>query len=152
MGKENIEVCECCGQVLNTFKFNLTRSLSESLKKLAGCGSVNFNTKDLRDRNIISSSDYTNITHLRYLGLVDKIIEKDGTRGEGRLWTLTQLGVNYLNNKPVHQWVKVKGREVIEKSTTTQCIKDAFGFYEPPPYWKILSNDFDNETGQCKLF
>lgn len=152
--KEDIEVCEHCGQKLNTYKFSITKSLTGSLVKLAGCGTEMFNSKDLRDRNIISSSDYTNVTHLKYLGLVEKVFDENGERGDGRLWRITKKGVRFLNGEGIHKWVKVKCKKIIEESKETQTIKDAVGHYQPPSYWENCYNEMQQQgqAVQGKLF
>lgn len=135
MSLMNTTTCPTCSHVSHTYKFSVTKSLTLALKKMAASGAMEFNSKTLRDHDVISSSDFTNVTHLKYLGLVEKVFEDDGIRGEGRKWRITEKGVRYLNGERVNKWVEIRDKQLLKTSEETVTIEEADGYYQPPPYW-----------------
>lgn len=127
--------CQTCGRSMDPYEITLHAGLSRLVLKLAqiyGVGET-FNSKDLSDREIISSSDYTNMSHLGYLGLVEKHFNQ-GERSE-RLWKLTPLAEEYVFGLPIPRSVFVFNNHVVKKSPVTVTLQTAVGFYEPPQAW-----------------
>lgn len=140
-------VCPHCARQMNVHNFALNRSLAGALLKIAkqippGFG---FNFKDLRDKEVISSSDYTNMSHLKYLGLIEKI------SGVKRLWQITDKGHALLIGQPIAKSVKVFNNKVIEVSQETMRLSDAIGFYEPPDVWARRAESLRKKEMQLEL-
>lgn len=124
-------ICSECKRPMNIFTFRLTKSLANALVKIASeVKDQSFNSKSLRDKNVISSSDYTNMSHLKYLGLVEK------TGEDGRMWRITERGKELLKGGSIPSWVKVFDNKVTEISTETIKLRSAIGYYEPPEFWR----------------
>lgn len=124
-------ICPACGQAKNIFTFALTKSLGQALLRIARCHGVGelFNSRTLLQKDIISISDYTNMTHLKYLGLVEK------AKGQHRLWYLTALAGDVLNGGYLPAWVRVFNNKVIEMAQTHITLEEAVGFYQTPREW-----------------
>lgn len=127
------EVCPHCKRPMNVFTIRMTKSLAAALLKIAavrGPGEV-FNFHDLRERDLISTSDYTNMAHLRYLGLVER--ESPLSRG----WILTGKAQDFILGREICKWVKVWNRKIVDYSTETVTLTEVVGFYQPPSEWRI---------------
>jgi hypothetical protein len=123
--------CPTCHRPMNVYTITLTRSNVGALLKIARAYSPgsNFNFKKLRDNNTISSSDYTNMSHLKYLGLVEKVDH------DTRLWRITDKGAAMITGQPVAKWVTVFNNKVLEITKETITMSEAIGYYDPPIAW-----------------
>jgi len=135
MNQEPKERCGECGQYKSPYPITMNKSLAILLTKLAKLFYLGepFNSKELRDRNQISSSDYTNMSHLAFLGVVEKHFEQ-GER-EGRAWHLTKKAEDFLFGLPIPREVMVFNGSIVEVSNEVVTINTAVGFYEPPEVW-----------------
>lgn len=129
--------CPTCGRTMEPYEITLHAGLSRLVLKLAQVFQVGelFNSKDLRDREIISLNDYTNMSHLSYLGLVEKHFNQ-GER-EDRMWKLTPLSEEYVFGMPIPKSVSVFNGHVVTKSPVTVTLQTVIGSYEPPRAWSM---------------
>ena len=125
------EICPHCHRAMNVHTFTLSKSLANCLIKIAQHYGPrdSFNSKDLLDRHLISPSDYTNMSHLKYLGLIRKV------DGEKRRWALTEAGEKLIEGGYCPSWVKVFGDKVIDRSPCMITLKETVGYYEIPQNW-----------------
>lgn len=126
---------------MNVYTFRFTKSLANYLIKLADRtipGSV-FNTAELLKAGIISTSDYTNTSHLKYIGLIEKPKTGQGVEVKAALWRITILGAKLLAGKStVPAWVKVYDNKVIEVAPGAEWITlaQASGYYQDRRIWR----------------
>jgi hypothetical protein len=129
--KKESEICPHCHRPMNVYTFRLRKSLAQALLKIANFvqPGQRFNSKALLDGGVISGSDYTNMSHLKYLGLVRKADH------ESRSWELTEQAVLLISGGYGPAWVKVYDNRVIERDEILITLKDAGGYYQPPIQW-----------------
>lgn len=140
-------ICPHCSRQMNVHTFALNRSLAGALLKIANrCPpGFGFNFKELRDQEVISSSDYTNMSHLKYLGLIEKMPHAV------RHWKISDKGHALLVGQPIAKSVKVFNNKVIEVSQETMRLSDAIGFYEPPDVWARRAESLRKKEMQLEL-
>jgi hypothetical protein len=140
--KQDTQICQHCKRPMNVYTFRLTRSLANCLIKIAENvpPQAPFNAKALFDVGVISSSDYTNVSHLKYLGLIKR------SDHEARTWTLTEAAVRLIAGGSIAAWVKVYDNKVTEVSTDQITLKETRGYYNPPVAWSKESQRLTAKT------
>lgn len=135
--KNDKQYCEHCGQAIVVYKHSFTKSLAELLIKIATYYEPKqfFNIKqDMLDKGLITPNDYTNFSHLKYWGLVEKYFDDKGR--VGGTWFLTDRAYNVIKQfEPLECWVKVYNNVVVERSGSFRGLSEHIGYYMDQIAW-----------------
>ena len=122
-----IKYCECCGAKMQEYRHVLNKPMVLSLIAL-------FRSKKLKPgliSKILDHNQLCNFQKLRYWGLVEKHISRDGSR-KGGVWKITNKGFLFLKGElkiPLRVW-SFRGEFIRAENDKLVSVKDIHGSYE----------------------
>ncbi len=137
--------CEACGQRIREVRaHNMNKHLLTLLK--AGAKVVmDSGVNDFRRADLDSEvSDYTNLSPLRYFGLIHRV-KKDGVVQRGH-WLVTRNGWAFLRGEiEIPKYIKVRDNKIESRAPETVHVKDV---YRGSEAIATTFQYFDHDTGE----
>lgn len=140
--KEEIKVCEHCGQKIRGRWESLSKGLVSDLVKLySRVVQTQVNEVHLQNELDLTKNQYNNFQKLRYFGLAVKVKEKSG------YWLLTRRGADFLTkSEKISKKVYVSNNQIQAYSEEKVGVIDLLKEY---PIW-LKREDYVNQIFEPK--
>ncbi len=137
--------CETCGQRIREIR---AHHMNKHLLSLLQAGSkviMASNVNDFRRADLDGEvSDYTNLSPLRYFGLIHRV-KKDGVVQRGH-WLITRNGWTFLRGEiEIPKYIKVRDNTIESRAEETVHVRDV---YRGSEAIATTFEYFDHETGE----
>lgn len=125
MNKEEIKVCEHCGQKIREYRVTITPMMVRTLVKFRmavmskGKNEVHI-LDDMKDKDFeLTRHEWNNFSRLRFHALVAKVKDESG------YWLMTKRGADFLNGKvEIPKSVWVNNNKVVDHDEILVKVKD----------------------------
>ncbi len=130
MSNEEKTHCESCGASLKQYWYKVTPGLIDVLLILLDyvheTNRNSFRQKEVRDR--LKSFQYTQLTKLRFHGLIAKIKDSDG-KWSGA-WLITSRSADFLRGDiTIPERVKTYRNKVVDHDDVNVSVREVYGSY-----------------------
>lgn len=123
---ENEGFCSHCWRTIAVYRYNANKAMATILKRMAEATHERGKTAIDVDTLGLAHSQRTQLTKMRFHGLVAKVKDKDGQQ-IARHWVVTNKGWEWLKGEPIAKTVVVFDNQLLGHEGGTITIVEALG-------------------------